>query len=289
MNIVDTIKYRFKHAGIVEKLIYINLVVFIATFLSGRLSPHLFNTENILFDWLALPADLDELLKKPWTLLSFGFLHENFIHLFLNLVSLFFIGNLFKQYFTSKQLLNFYILGTTFGGVLFLLMYNSIPALEIEVQRSILLGASAGITAIFIGIATYLPNYQVKIPLIGFVKLWILAAIWMVLDLIQLPIGNTGGRLAHLGGALFGFFYVYYASNKEITLFQSFGNLFKKKKKSPLKTVYNSGKKPSGTFRTRSKSKTQQEIDAILDKISKSGYETLSPEEKEFLFKQGKN
>jgi len=152
-----------------------------------------------------------------------------------------------------------------------------------------LVGASAGVSAIVIGIATYIPNYQVKLPFLGFVKIWHIAAFNILLDLIQLAGNNGGGHFAHLGGALFGFLYVNYASNKEIDLFKNFNNLFRKKdKKSPLKTVYNSGKtrRPSSSL---NKTENQKKVDEILDKIGKSGYDALSKEEKDFLFKQGKN
>lgn len=284
MDFLENIKHRFKNAGIIEKLIYINLAVFLLVFLANTFS-YLFQfNSNVLVDWLSLPASLSEFAHKPWTIITYGFLHARFLHILLNLIALFYIGHLFKQYFTSKQLLNFYILGTIFGGIVFMVSYNTFPALQKVSHNSVLLGASAGISAIFIGIATYIPNYQLKFPLIGFVKLWVLAAIWIAIDVIQIPAGNAGGHLAHLGGALFGFLYVNKASNKELDIFSPFKNLFKKKDK-PLKTVYKSGNKPRK--KTVTKTQNQQEIDAILDKISKSGYDALTKDEKEFLFKQG--
>lgn len=284
-NIVNNIKYRFKNAGIVEQLIYINLTVFLLVFISNTFGFLFKSSSNFLVQWLALPASFNEFLSKPWTILTYGFLHASFLHILMNLFALFYIGHLFKQYFTPKQLLNFYLFGTVFGGILFLISYNYFPVFAEQKGNNVLLGASAGISAIFIGLATYMPNYQLKIPLVGFVKLWILAAIWVALDVIQIPAGNAGGRIAHLGGALFGFLYVQQASNKEIDILKPLKNLFKKQQK-PLKTVYNSGKKAK---KTSPKSENQQQIDAILDKISKSGYDTLTKAEKDFLFKQGKN
>ena len=203
----------------------------------------------------------------------------------MNLISLYFIGNLFINYFTPKQFISFYILGTLFGGGIFMFSYNFFPAFSSDVSNSVLLGASAGVSAIFIGLATYTPNYQFKIPLIGFVKLWHLAVIWVALDLIQIPAGNAGGRLAHIGGALFGFLYVIQASNTEVAIWSKITSFFKTNGK-PLKTVYKSKK----TTQKREANTTykQQKINVILDKISKSGYDTLSQEEKDFLFKQGK-
>ncbi|WP_431166956.1 rhomboid family intramembrane serine protease [Tenacibaculum halocynthiae] len=287
-NILENIKHRFKHAGIIEKLIYINLAIFLCVFIVNTFSFLFESKTNFLLQWLALPANFNDFLSKPWTIITYGFLHADFLHILFNLIALFYIGDLFKQYFTPKDLLNFYLLGTVFGGVIFLLSYNYFPVFNKEIDRSILLGASAGVSAIMIGITTYMPNYQIKFPLIGYIKLWYIAAVWVALDVIQIPVSNAGGHFAHLGGSLFGFMYVKYASNKQISIFKPFTDLFKRKEK-PLKTVYKSGKKPTYSTATKRKSKTQQEVDLILEKISKSGYETLSKEEKEFLFKQGKN
>ena len=280
---LNFLKRRFKYAGIVEQLIYINLVVFILVFVTNTFG-YLFEAQsNVLVSWLSLPASFDDFILKPWTILTYGFLHVGFLHILFNLIALYYIGHLFKNYFTSKQLLNFYIYGTVFGGVLFLLSYNFFPVFSSQKDNNVLLGASAGISAIFIGIATYMPNYELKFPLIGFIKLWMLAAIWVLMDIIQIPVSNAGGHIAHLGGAILGFMYVSSASNVKLDILNPLKNLFKKK--SSLRTVYKS--KTTVTKPAR-KTKNQQEIDSILDKISKSGYDTLSKEEKDFLFKQGK-
>ncbi|WP_440069500.1 rhomboid family intramembrane serine protease [Tenacibaculum discolor] len=286
MNILDNLKYRFKHAGIVEQLIYVNLAVFLLVFVTNTFGFLFQSKTNFLVEWLSLPANFDDFIVKPWTIITYGFLHTSFLHILFNLIALFYIGHLFQQYFTPKQLLSFYLLGTLFGGIIFIASYNFFPALQDVAHNSVLLGASAGISAIFIGIATYIPNYELKFPLIGFVKLWVLACIWIAIDIIQIPAGNAGGHLAHLGGALLGFFYVRSASNKELDIFKSINKLFSKRERK-LKTVYKSGNKtPKPNV---DKTRNQEEVDAILDKISKSGYDTLSKSEKEFLFKQGKN
>ena len=280
MSIIEDLKSRYKKGNIVEKLIYINVAVFFSTFIF-QLFQGSANEINLLVNWFSLDDDVNSLLKKPWSIISYGFLHADFLHILMNLLVLYYIGNLFLEYFTQKQLLTFYILGTFFGGVLYIFSQNYFPLFE--GKSSLLVGASAGISAIFIGIATYIPNYQLKLRFIGFVKLWHLAAIWIGLDVIGLIGANAGGNFAHLGGALFGFLYVNKASNTEINLFDKLSSFFKRKKKSPLKTVHKSKvKKKTNT------NLNQQQIDAILDKISKSGYDTLTKAEKEFLFKQGK-
>ena len=283
MSFIEDIKNRYKSGNIVEKLIYINLAIFIFTLLISVFQGLYKGEINWVVNWFSLEDDFSSLLTKPWTIIAYGFLHADFLHILLNLITLYFVGNLFIEYFTQKQLLTFYLLGTFFGGVLFILSHNYFPLFQH--QSSILVGASAGISAIFIGIATYIPNYQLKIRFIGFVKLWHLSAIWIGLDILALSGGNAGGHFAHLGGALFGFLYVNKAANKEIHIFDKITAIFSSKKK-PLKTVYKSPKKNVKT--NKDTSLNQQQIDTILDKISKSGYDTLTKEEKEFLFKQGR-
>ena len=283
MSTPNNLKQRFERGNIVEKLIYINILLFVLTLLMSIFQSLYKNDTNWIIQWFSLEADINSLFTKPWTMITYGFLHADFIHILFNLIALYFIGNLFIDYFTQKQLLTFYILGTFFGGVIYLFSQNYFPLFE--GKTSVIIGASAGISAIFIGIATYMPNYELKIRFIGFVKLWYLAAIWVGLDVLGLAGGNAGGHFAHLGGSVFGFLFVSKASNKQISLFKNINSIFSTKKK-PLKTVY----KSSNTKKETTKSDfTQQQIDEILDKISKSGYDTLTKSEKEFLFKQGKN
>ncbi|WP_298781688.1 rhomboid family intramembrane serine protease [uncultured Polaribacter sp.] len=283
MSIINDLKLRYKQGNIIEKIIYINIGVFILSLLLPVIFGLYKNNGDFVLKWFALEYDFSSLLSKPWSIITYGFLHADLLHILFNLIALYFIGNLFLEYFTQKQLLSFYLIGTFFGGILFILSHNYFPLFEGE--SSTLVGASAGISAIFTGIATYIPNYQLKIRFIGFVKLWHLVAIWIGLDIIALTGNNAGGHFAHLGGALFGFLYVNQASNKDIKLFDSLLSMFKKKEK-PLRTAYKSPKKKTSS--NTNTSLTQQQIDAILDKISKSGYDTLTKTEKEFLFKQGK-
>jgi membrane associated rhomboid family serine protease len=280
---IQNIQNRFKQGSIVEKLIYINIAVFFLTLLVSVFQGLYKNESNFIVEWFSLNANFTALLSTPWSIITYGFLHAGFLHILINLFALFYIGKLFIEYFTQKQLLTFYILGTVFGGLLFLVSYTYFPLFKN--QSTILVGASAGISAIFIGIATYIPNYQLKIRFIGFVKLWYLAAIWVGLDILGLAGTNAGGHFSHLGGALFGFLYVRQASNKKTDILEKVLNLFKKNE-NPLKTVYKSKTKTTSTVKNTSVN--QKEIDSILDKIGKSGYDALNKQEKEFLFKQGK-
>jgi membrane associated rhomboid family serine protease len=283
MTIIDKIKSGYTNGTIVEKLIYINLAIFIFTLFISVFQDLYKGEMNFIVEWFSLDDSFSSLLYKPWTIITYGFLHADFLHILLNLITLYFIGNLFIDYFTEKQLLTFYVLGTFFGGILFILSQSYFPLFQ--GSSSVLVGASAGISAMFIGLTTYMPNYEIKLRFIGFVKLWYLAAIWVGLDILGLSGGNAGGHFAHLGGALFGFLYVNKATNKDLNIWKKVSEMFASKKK-PLKTVYKSPKrkrKPSDN-----PSLTQQQVDGILDKISKSGYDTLTKTEKEFLFKQGR-
>ncbi|MGY5351328.1 rhomboid family intramembrane serine protease [Wenyingzhuangia sp. IMCC45533] len=278
--IFSQIKYKYQSGSIVEKLIAMNIVFFILTYFVGGLG-HLFNQSgNIFYQYLALPASFSMFLLKPWTIVSYGFLHSGFIHLLFNLITLYYIGNLFLDYFIPKKLLTFYLLGTIFGGVLFMLGYSYFPALRNS--NSTLVGASAGVTAILVGLATYAPKYEIKFRFIGYIKLSYIAIGFVVWDLISLGTTNTGGHLAHLGGALYGFLVVYYDGYFKLPSFKQ-KNIFKKK--NPLKTSYKSTHRKNTQ---NSSTDNQEKVDKILDKISKSGYESLSKEEKAFLFKQGK-
>ena len=172
MNVLENLKYRFKNAGVVEQLIYANLAVFLLVLFVNSFGKLFQFDTNLMVDWFALPANFNDFLSKPWTIITYGFLHASFIHILFNLIILFFVGNLFVDYFTKKQLLNFYLLGTFFGGIIFIASYNFFPLFTEDINTNVLLGASAGTSAIFIGIATYIPNYQLKVRLIGYIKLW---------------------------------------------------------------------------------------------------------------------
>ena len=281
MSFINTLKNKYKTGTIIEKLIYLNIAIFLLTLLITVFQGLYKGEKNFLVAWFSLDNNLDAFLTKPWSIISYGFLHADFIHLIFNMITLYFIGNLFIQYFTEKQALTFYILGTLFGGFLYVISQNYFPLFE--GRNTTLVGASAGISAIFIGIATYMPHYQIKIRFIGFVKFWYLAAIWLAFDVVGLIGTNAGGSFSHLGGSLFGYLYVQQASNKKTNISTLFSSFFKRKEK-PLKTVHKSAKRKQNIV----KNSSQKQIDVILDKISKSGYDTLTKTEKEFLFKQGK-
>lgn len=277
LNIVNEIKYAFQKANVVEKVIYLNVFIFLITVLFNQ----------FIIEWFALPSSLDSFLSKPWTILSYSFLHQRLFHILSNLLVLYYLGNLFLNFYTSKQFLNFYFLGGLFGGVIFLSYYYLVD----KSYALPLAGASAAVTTIFIAIATKIPRYAIQLRFIGSVELWVLAAIWVSLSVLQIANPDKGTAIAHLSGALFGFIYAkQLEKGNDIgkwfeAIIDYFSNISVSKKKSPLKTVYKSKKKATSNEVSKTK---QRKIDDILDKISKSGYESLTQEEKNFLFRAGK-
>ena len=277
------LKTKFSSVNIVEKIIYINVVVFLLTYLFKTISFLTGLDESFIVTWFALSPYFSTLIVKPWTIISYGFLHEGLIHILFNLFILYFIGNLFLDYLNRKQFLVYYFLGVIFGGLVFMLSYNYFPALK--TRETFLVGASAGVTSIIIGIASLIPNYALRFRFIGDIKLLYIAIILIAIDIIQIPNGNAGGHLAHLGGALIGFLLTT-RLNKGKSLILWMENLLQPKQKSPLSTIHRRDK--SSISKKENSRDRQKRIDEILDKISKSGYDALSKEEKDFLFKVGK-
>jgi len=282
-NWYANLKYKFSAVNVIEKIIYINVAVFLLTYLFKTISSLMQFNGNAVINWFALSPHFDSLVYKPWTIISYGFLHEGFIHILFNLIILFYIGNLFLDFFNRKQFLVYYFLGIFFGGLVFMISYNYFPALK--TREVYLVGASAGVTSVLIGLASLIPNYPLRFRFIGNVKLMYIAIAMVAIDIIQIPNGNAGGHLAHLGGALIGFLLTTKLNQgKNLILWME--NLLLNKQKSPLSTIHKR-KKPN-VKKEENSTDRQKKIDEILDKISKSGYEALSQEEKDFLFKVGK-
>ena len=290
MNFKDQLAYRFKQLNQAEKLILVNVACFVMP-LFIRTVFYLFNIPSGVFvGWFELSADWGDLIFKPWTILTYSFMHSGFFHLFWNMYLLYFTSRLFLNIFPARTFFNVYFLGVILGGVTFLISYSIFPAFQNS--SPIMVGASAGVMATFIFIANYSPDLEVRLIFFN-VKLRYLAIAFILLDIIQIPYGNAGGHLAHLGGAALGYFYflrlnqgtdiglpLEELSNRLLNLF---------KKQSNLKTVYKNKSNAASKKKESNEDLDQQKIDAILDKISKSGYDSLSQKEKDFLFRAGKN
>ena len=290
VNILNNLKQEFKKGTILNKLIYINVGVFLLFSILGVLSFMFQFDISPLLNKLYLPSENSRLISQPWTFITYMFLHSGFMHLLFNMLWLHFGGKIFLQYLNPKQLLSTYILGGISGGLLFIIAYNYIPSLQGYLYGAQALGASASVLAIIVAIATYTPNYSVQLPFIGFVKLKHIAIFTVALDIISIPKGNTGGHIAHIGGAIFGYIYIKQLQ-KGNDFSTGFSNFFERlvntfKHKSKLKTVHKRAK-TDYEFNSE-KSAQQKEIDKVLEKISKSGYESLSKEEKATLFSASK-
>ena len=289
MTLLDQMRNRIQRLNGAEKLILLNVLCFILPlFLNTVL--FLFNIQTDFYvGWFELSASLSELLFKPWTLVSYSFMHSGFFHLFWNMYLLFFASRLFLNLFTPKTFFNLYFLGVIVGGLTFMLSYALFPAFQNS--NPIMIGASAGVMAVFIFMSTYSPDLEVRLILFN-LKLRYLGIVFVLLDVVQIPYGNAGGHIAHLGGAALGFFYARRLS-QGVDIGEPFGNtidsiinMFKKKPK--MKTVYKKQKHSHAGTSFNKKDDFQKRIDEILDKISVSGYESLSQEEKDFLFRAGK-
>ena len=294
MNVLNDLKLQYKIGGITTKLIFWNVLFFVipeVTF--GILG--MFKINIPYQNYVGLSNIFTDLLLKPWTIITYAFVHNGFFHILFNLLLLNFVGKLFTTFFTQKQLLGLYLLGGVFAGFVYIVSYAFLPLLAN--QNALLVGASGSVMAILIATATYQPNMDVRLFLFGNVKLIYIALVLLLIDLIQLPMENTGGHLAHLGGAIFGFLFIKSIQNgydvtNGLTIFLDWlANLFSANKPTPFKKVHRNPK-PSNPVISQSKivtkDKTQQQIDEILDKISQSGYDSLTTAEKEFLFQAGK-
>ncbi|MCG8580336.1 MAG: rhomboid family intramembrane serine protease [Bacteroidales bacterium] len=295
MGILDEIKQSYRQGGALTRLIYINVGVFVAirllqvffSFSSGSASVN----DYPLLQWLSVSADLSALLFKPWTVLTYMFVHYDFLHILFNMLYLYWFGRIFLEFLNPRQLLGVYFLGGFSGVVFYLLSYNLIPVLIPQVPVVLLMGASGSVMAILFAIARYAPNHKIHLLFFGAVSLKYVALVALILDLISISaLSNTGGHFTHLGGAAFGFIYGgQISSGKDVTLgfnrmMDGLANIFKPKSK--LKVTHKRAMTDM-EFNARKINK-QKEVDRILDKIKVSGYDSLSKEEKQTLFDASK-
>lgn len=293
MNILSEIKSSFRHGSALTRLIYLNLAVFVLIQLS-LIFLHLFGKAELLDEmilWLAVPSNLQNLLLKPWTIISYMFTHRDFLHILFNLLWLYWFGKIFLGYLTEKQLVSVYVLGGIAGAALYIVSYNLFPGLQPAANNSVALGASAAVMSIVIAIASLVPSYRIYVVFIGPVKIIWVALIGFVLSSLLDFSVNTGGKIAHIGGALFGYlFTLRLQKGHDVTMwFSRFTDMMTYYLKPGKRKLRVTHKKPKDDFEyNRLKAENQKEIDRILDKISKSGYDSLSSAEKELLFRQNK-
>jgi len=290
-NIWNGIKDSFKEGSNLTKLIYINFGVFLIVKIVGVMS-FLFNLETsqvpFLVHWLSVPAETNALLSRPWTVFSYMFLHEGFLHILMNMLWLFWFGRIFLSYLDQKKLVSIYLIGGLTGAATYIFAFNLFPVFEDVRWGSYALGASASVMAVVLATVIYAPNHIVRLMFIGSVKIKHIALFFIATDILSIPTGNAGGHIAHLGGAFYGWLFIsQLRKGKDISsgfnaLMDSFLGLFKKRK---MKVSYKNTQKMSDKEYNKTKKQNQTQLDGILDKIAKSGYDSLSKEEKEILFK----
>lgn len=286
------IMYKFRTSSVLIKLIVVNAIVFFVFYLGAFV---LQADENSMKSWFTLPLQTWDFILQPWTFFTYAFLHSGFWHIFWNMLILYWFGNIILNLFKERTLLTLYLLGGVAGGLMSILAFNLFPAFNNFTAGS-LQGASAAVFAVMVFIATYNPNAEMRVFMFN-IKLWQIAAFFVLKDLISLPASdNAGGLMAHFGGAAFGFIYAkQLAKGNNIgagfeRFMDSLVGYFSPRKRRPFKKVHrNPGQSYSAKGRSAAESKDEQQkkVDAILDKISKSGYESLSKAEKDYLFKAG--
>jgi len=295
----------FKSNSPLAKLILINVAVFIVVNIIN-LFLWLFEVDgqskitgiSKVTEWLSVPSDLGQLFMRPWTPITYMFLQEGFFHILFNMIILYFGGRIFVEYLADKKLVKTYIFGGLVGAAFFVLAFNIFPVFSDAVPHALALGSSASVLAVLIAIATFVPDYSVMLIFLGRVKLKYIAIFFVVIDIFSIQQGNAGGHIAHLGGALWGFLY---ATNlkrgKDLGGFfdrikwPEFSSAGKKKKrrKHQFENIHVNSRPMTDEEYNARKQARQKQIDKILDKISRSGYESLTKEEKEILFRNSSN
>jgi membrane associated rhomboid family serine protease len=273
MELKNKINLYISNLNIVEKIILINVVVYLLPFILKTIL-FLFGINDLsILNWLTISADLSELIFKPWSLLTYGFLHGSLSHIFWNMIIFYYFGNIIHNLFGEKLIINLFLSGIVIGGITYVFSYNIFPAFKNV--NSVMIGASAGVMSVLFFLTSYSPNYKIRLIFFD-VKIIYIALFLFFYDIIQIPLNNSGGHIAHIGGAVWGYYYcIKYNNGRDLVgIFNSF---FKRSK-------------PKFNFKPKNnKSFDQNKIDSILDKISDSGYDSLSKSEKEYLFNAGKD
>ena len=275
MELKNKINLYISGLNIVEKIILFNITVYLLPFVLKTVL-FLFNIKGLsIVNWFTIDATLSEFILKPWSILTYGFIHGSFSHIFWNMLILYYFGNILKNIFGEKLILNLFLSGIVAGGLTYLISYNLFPVFK--GVNSVMIGASAGVMSVLFFLAAYDPQYRIRIIFFD-IKILYIALFLFFYDIIQIPLNNSGGHIAHIGGALWGYYYsVKYNNGSDLV--NSILSFFKK----------NTNNKPSVKSKTDNKSFNQDKIDEILDKISDSGYDSLTKSEKEYLFKVGKD
>jgi len=306
-GLMDEFKNAFKlpDNGLMQ-LIFINVAVFIVFSLLHVVLFFLQATDlyTTIESYFLIPASISSFLSQPWSLITYFFMHGGFMHIIFNMLFLYWFGIIIKEFLGGSKVVSLYVLGGIAGGLLYLFMYNLVPPFTNGVDTSIMLGASGAVYAVVVGAATLSPNYTMHLMFFGPVKIKYIALVYVFISLVNTTGANAGGNLAHLGGAALGFLFIkqlqagvdlgkpvhwFIAFIKSFFVHQPKVHVSYKKSASEKAS---SKRKPTTSKNTSTTAAnadvSQEEIDAILDKISQYGYESLSKDEKQKLFSAGK-
>lgn len=290
MDIFTKIRQTFNQGTLATQIIYINVGIFILFGLINVMCV-LFQVRSVDFiEYLQMPSSYRLFIRRPWTVISYMFLHVEFLHILFNMLWLYWFGRIFLLYFNARQLGGLYITGGIFGAVFFLIAYNIFPYFRNVVGVGFLMGASASVMAIVFAISFYRKNHEINLLFFGRVKLIYLALFVFAIDLLSVVSANSGGHIAHIGGALFGIlFAMQYQKGVDLTVFinRLIDRLVNwKKRPARMKVIYK--KQESDAAYNMRKRKEMDTLDDILDKLKQSGYQSLSSEEKKTLFNASK-
>lgn len=287
MGITNNIEGFFRQKSVLSNLIAINVIVFLILKIIGVFCTLFHISPDYFFNLLELPSGFEQLLFRTWTLVTYMFIHFDFWHILFNMLWLYWFGKIFLLFFSHKQMGGIYLLGGLVGGILFILSYNFFPFFGTISHSSYLIGASASVMAIVFATAFYRKDFEINLLFIGNIKIIYIALISLVIDLLSVTSMNAGGHIAHIGGALTGILFAESMRNgTDITswinkIIDFFINLFKK---NPEKMHVTYKRFESDYDYNAKKNMSNEEIDRILEKIKKSGYGSLSVEEKKKLF-----
>ena len=296
MDFIDDIKRSYLQGSMLLRIIFINIGVFVLLHIVAIVAL-LFNANgNELISWVELPSELSLLIRRPWTLLTYMFAHYGFLHILFNMSWLYWLGRIFMEYFSPKQLTGLYLLGGLGGAALFLLATNLLPLFTTHGNVYFLLGASASVVAIVVATAFYAPDYKIGLLFIGEVSIKWIALVTVLISIFSLDGGNAGGNIAHIGGAIVGaWFALSIKRGRDITrplnaCIDAVVGLFNGRSMKIPKPKRPSRPTPKSKARTTSGNRpadtvSEEELDNILKKIKAAGYDALTDEEKDKLFK----
>ena len=290
MSIWEDLGKTFKTGSSLTRLIYLNIAVFLLI-TAGSIIGYLLNNQALslkILNLFSVPSSVKAFAVRPWTLITYMFTHKDVLHILFNMLWLYWFGTIFLEYLDQKKLVSVYLLGGITGAIVYIISFNIFPAFDQVVSESVAIGASASVLAIVVAIAVYVPDYSVNLFLLGRIKIkWVALVIFILTSVMDFSV-NSGGKLAHIGGAGFG--YLYAANlrrgldlgkglNKVIDFFAT---LFKPRKK--MRVTYK--KRTTDYDYNKARVNHQEQINKILDKISKGGYDSLTKEEKDLLFSE---